>query len=74
MAMSLDDYAVVLYRNQSAGWVAEVPSVSRCHALMPTRETALAELAAVFQMILEEYSERNTRSPHSASKLPLPPG
>jgi hypothetical protein len=25
---------------------------------MPTREAALAELAAVFQMIAEEYAER----------------
>lgn len=52
--MSLDDYKVVLYRNQPDGWVAEVPAISGCYALMPTREEALAELAEVFRMISEE--------------------
>ncbi len=61
--MTLDDYKVVLYRNQPTGWVAEVPSIRGCHALMPTREGALTELAAVFQMISEEYAERNQRLP-----------
>ena len=40
--MSLDDYKVVLYRNQPDGWVAEVPAIPGCHALMPTREAALS--------------------------------
>jgi predicted RNase H-like HicB family nuclease len=57
--MSLDDYKVVLYRNEPSGWVAEVPSIPGCHTLMPTREAALVELAAVFQMISDEYAERN---------------
>ena len=52
--MSLDDYKVVLYWNVPCGWVAEVPSIPGCYALMLTRESALTELAAVFQMILDE--------------------
>ena len=44
--MSLDDYKVVLYRNQPDGWVAEIPSIHGCYALMPTREEALAWLLA----------------------------
>jgi predicted RNase H-like HicB family nuclease len=52
--MGFDDYKVVLYRNQPEGWVAEIPAIPGCHALMPTREAALAELAAVFQLISEE--------------------
>ena len=52
--MSLDDYKVVLYRNQPDGWVAEVPSISGCYALMPTRDEALAELERVFEMISAE--------------------
>lgn len=52
--MTLDDYKVVLYRNQPHGWVAEVPAISGCHALMSTPEEALGELATVFQMISEE--------------------
>jgi predicted RNase H-like HicB family nuclease len=61
--MSLDDYKVVLYRNQPDGWVAEVPAIRGCYALMPTREEALAELGDVFAPIAAEYSEKG---------LPLP--
>ena len=57
--MSLDDYKVVLYRNQPDGWVAEVPAIPGCYALMDSREEALDELTGVFQMISEEYAERN---------------
>jgi predicted RNase H-like HicB family nuclease len=35
--------------------VAEIPAIPGCHALMPTREDAIAELTAVFQLIAEEY-------------------
>jgi predicted RNase H-like HicB family nuclease len=52
--MDFDDYKVVLYRNQPDGWVAEVPAIPGCDALMPTREAALTELAAVFRLIAEE--------------------
>jgi predicted RNase H-like HicB family nuclease len=53
----------VLYRNQPEGWVAEIPAIPGCHALMPSREEALAELGAVFQLISEEYQERNQPLP-----------
>jgi predicted RNase H-like HicB family nuclease len=53
--MSLDDYKVVLYRNQPDGWVAEVPSVPGCYALMNTRAEARSELERVFAMIEAEY-------------------
>jgi hypothetical protein len=53
--MTLDDYKVVLYRNQPSGWVAEVPAIEGCYALMPTRQEALAELGRVFEMISEEF-------------------
>jgi len=39
----LQDYKTVLYC-QDDGWVAEIPAISGCYAIMPTRETALAEL------------------------------
>ena len=52
--MTLDDYKVVLYRNHPSGWVAEVPAIEGCYALMPTRQEALAELGRVFEMISEE--------------------
>ena len=28
--MKLDDYKVVLYRNQPGGWVAEMPAIPGC--------------------------------------------
>ena len=50
-----DDYKIVLYRNQPTGWVAEIAAIPGCHTLMPTREEALAELTAIFLLIMEEY-------------------
>lgn len=67
--VSLDDYKVVLYRNEPSGWVAEVPSIPGCHALMPTREAALSELVAVFQMIAEEYAERDQTLPVDTTEI-----
>jgi predicted RNase H-like HicB family nuclease len=67
--MTLDDYKVVLYRNQPDGWVAEVPSVPSCYALMATREEALAELEGVFQMIAAEYSDRGQPLPKDTTEI-----
>lgn len=61
--MSFDDYKLVMYRNRPDGWVAEIPAIPGCHALMPTAEEAASELAKVFQLIEEE---------HRYSGLPLP--
>ena len=55
--MTFDDYKVVLYRNQPVGWVADIPAIRGCYALMPTREEALAVLGNVFEMIAAEYGE-----------------
>ena len=67
--MGFDDYKVVLYRNQPEGWVAEIPAIPGCHALMPTCEEALTELAAVFQMISEEYQEKNQSLPVDTTEI-----
>lgn len=61
--MTFDDYKIVLFRNQPDGWVADIPAIAGCYALMPTREQALAESAGVFQMIADEYGERNQPFP-----------
>ena len=53
--MSLNDYKTILYRQEDGAWVAEIPAISGCYALMSTREEALAELTNVFAMIAEEY-------------------
>jgi predicted RNase H-like HicB family nuclease len=52
--VQFDDCKVVLYRQQDGSGVAEIPAISGCYALMPTREAALAELSAVFQIIANE--------------------
>ena len=56
--MTVENYKIVLYRQEDGSWVAEIPAISGCYALMPTREEALEELKPVFQMISEEYWER----------------
>ena len=67
--MSFDDYKVVLYRNQPSGWVAEIPAIPGCHALMPTREEALSELNAVFCLISDEYRERGESLPTDTTEI-----
>ena len=67
--MTLDDYKVVLYRNQPDGWVAEVPAISGCYALMPTKEDALAELGHVFDMIAAEYREKRVSLPLDTTEI-----
>jgi predicted RNase H-like HicB family nuclease len=56
--MKLDDYKTILYRQEDGSWVAEVPAIAGCYALMTSREAALAELENVFRMIAEEYSAK----------------
>jgi predicted RNase H-like HicB family nuclease len=67
--MSLDDYKVVLYRNHPDGWVAEVPAIRGCYALMATREAALAELEGVFEMIAAEYGEKGLDLPAESTAI-----
>ena len=67
--MSLDDYKVLLYRNQPDGWVAEIPSIPGCYALMPTRAEALAELEQVFKMIAAEYRDKGVSMPADTTEI-----
>ena len=67
--MGFDDYKVVLYRNQPDRWVAEIPAIAGCHALMPTAEEALAELAAVFRLIKEEHRESGKPMPRDTTEI-----
>jgi predicted RNase H-like HicB family nuclease len=61
--MILHDYKTILYRQKDGSWVAEVPAIAGCYALMSTREEALAELEKVFAMIAEEYREKGIPLP-----------
>jgi predicted RNase H-like HicB family nuclease len=67
--MNLDDYKVVLCRNRPNGWVAEVPAIRGCYALMPTREEAMAEFARVFDMIVAEYDEKGLSLPADSTAI-----
>jgi predicted RNase H-like HicB family nuclease len=67
--MELDDYKVVLYRNQPSGWVAEVPSLPGSYALMSTKAEAVSELEHVFMMIEAEYRERGLVMPKDTSEI-----
>lgn len=61
--MTLNDHKVIFYRNYAEGWVAEIPAIEGCYALMDTREPELAELANVFVMIAEETAESGRPPP-----------
>jgi predicted RNase H-like HicB family nuclease len=68
--MKFEDYKIVLYRQEDAsGWVAEIPAIPGCHALMRTREEALAELPSVFSMIEQEYREKGQRLPADSTEI-----
>lgn len=65
--MTLEDYKILLYRNQPEGWVAEIPAIPGCHALMSTPDEALKELSAVFTLIAQEHHESNRPLPKDTS-------
>ncbi|PYY20545.1 MAG: type II toxin-antitoxin system HicB family antitoxin [Acidobacteria bacterium] len=49
-------------------WVAEIPAIPGCYALMLTREEALHELSAVFKMIAE-YSQKGIPLPADSTEI-----
>jgi predicted RNase H-like HicB family nuclease len=66
--MSFDSYKLVLYR-QDSSWVAEIPSIPGCYALMASREDALAELRRVFDLIEDEYREQGKDLPADTTEI-----
>jgi predicted RNase H-like HicB family nuclease len=68
--MKFEDYTIVLYRQDDrSGWVAEIPAIPSCYALMTTREAALAELANVFSMVEDEYREKGQELPADFTEI-----
>ena len=67
--MTLEDYKTVLYQLEDGSWVAEVPAISGCYALMPTRGEALSELERVFEMIAAEYQEKGRELPRDTTEI-----
>ena len=68
-AADFNDYKTVPYRQEDGSWVAEVPAISGCYALMPTRVEALSELAEVFGLIAEEYREKGQPLPDDSTEI-----
>ncbi len=67
--MVFDDYKLVIYRNQPDGWVAEIPAIAGCHALMPTVAEAVSELDKVFHLIEEEYRAAGQALPQDTTEI-----
>lgn len=67
--MSFEDYKLVVYRNRPDGWVAEIPAIAGCHALMPTAEEAVRELAKVFELIEEEHRASGQVLPRDSTEI-----
>ena len=58
--------------NQPNGWVAEIPAIPGCYALMPTQRQAIAELRLVLEMIADEYQDRGLLPPSLNNPPPRP--
>ncbi len=67
--MGFDDYKVILYRQDDGSWVAEIPALAGCYALMDTREAALRELQDVFGLIAKEYQDRGQALPKDTTEI-----
>lgn len=67
--MNLEDYKTVLYRQPDGAWVAEIPAIPGCYALMPSRDQALQELADVFHMIADEYRAKGISLPADTTEI-----
>jgi predicted RNase H-like HicB family nuclease len=67
--MTHEDYKTVIYRQEDGSWVAEIPAIPGCYALMMSREAALAELAKVFALIAEEYRQRGQSLPSDSTEI-----
>jgi predicted RNase H-like HicB family nuclease len=53
--MTIENYKIVLSCQEDGAWLAEIPSITGCYAIMPNHEEALRELVRVFEVIAAEY-------------------
>jgi predicted RNase H-like HicB family nuclease len=67
--MTHEDYKTVLYRQDDGSWVAEIPAIPGCYALMASRDEALAELAKVFALIAEEFRQKGQSLPADTTEI-----
>jgi predicted RNase H-like HicB family nuclease len=62
-------YKIVVYRQEDGWWVAEIPSLPACYALMPTQQEAIQELNGVFDMVAEEYEAKGLPLPEDSTQV-----
>ena len=67
--MTHEDCKTVVYRQDDGSWVAEIPAIPGCYALMTSREAAWSELAKVFALIAEEYRSRGQSLPVDTTEI-----
>ena len=67
--MTHEDCKTVVYRQDDGSWVAEIPAIPGCYALMTSREAAWSELAKVFALIAEEYHSRGQSLPVDTTEI-----
>jgi len=67
--VQFEDYRIVLYRQQDNTWVAEIPAIRGCYAIMPEFSDALQELKRVFAIIEEEYRVKGLTLPNDTTKI-----
>jgi predicted RNase H-like HicB family nuclease len=67
--MTHEDYKTVTYRQDDGSWVAEIPAIAGCYALMASRDAALAELAKVFVLIAEEFRQKGQSLPADTTEI-----
>jgi predicted RNase H-like HicB family nuclease len=67
--MSRENYKTVFYRQDDGSWVAEIPAIPSCYALMATRAATLSELAKVLALIAEEYRLKGQALPADSTEI-----
>jgi predicted RNase H-like HicB family nuclease len=67
--VQFEDYKIVLYRQQDNSWIAEIPAIKGCYAVMPTIDTAIPELRRVFGIIEQEYHAKGLVLPNDTTKI-----
>ncbi len=60
---SLLNYTTVIRPDDNGTYVAYVPAIPSCYAWGKTPDEARTELSYVFEMIQEEYLEKNINMP-----------
>ena len=67
--MNASRYKIVVHRQEDGWWVAEIPSLPACYALMPTQQEAIFELEGVFDMVVEEYQAKGLPLPADSTQV-----